>query len=118
MPISQIAFALLFIESSINITYYKDCIFAFCVFTFYFGMLWVNWSQKKKNIDILGVEDLSGIFDNKEQKIKYRDADLICHWLIAFGCLTFVFLLITLISDWNSVFYRKAIIYKQRAARE
>ena len=48
MAPSQIAFALLFVEASINITYYKDCVFAFCVFTFYTGMLWVNWIQKKQ----------------------------------------------------------------------
>lgn len=32
--------------------------------------------------------------------------------------MTFVWLLVTLITDWSSVFYRKAIIYKRRVDDE
>lgn len=39
---SQIAFILLFVEASINLTYYKDCVFAVTVLSSYLGMLWVN----------------------------------------------------------------------------
>mmetsp|Transcript_35934 Transcript_35934/g.47279 ORF Transcript_35934/g.47279 Transcript_35934/m.47279 type:complete len:90 (+) Transcript_35934:1298-1567(+) len=39
---SVCVFALLFVEASVNLTYYKDCVFAFTVFMLYFGMLWVN----------------------------------------------------------------------------
>ena len=51
MPASQIAFSMLFIEATINITYYKDCVFAVCVFATYIGMLWVNWIYRKKFSD-------------------------------------------------------------------
>ena len=39
---SLIAFALLFVESSINVTYYKDCVFALTSFFMFIGMYWVN----------------------------------------------------------------------------
>ena len=40
---SFIFFALMFVECSINITYYRDCVFAFTMLSIYFGMLWLNW---------------------------------------------------------------------------
>ena len=39
---SLIAFGLLFVESSINLTYYKDCVFALTTFFMFIGMYWVN----------------------------------------------------------------------------
>ena len=39
---SVVVIAMLFVESSMYLTYYKDCIFAFTVFSLYLGMLWVN----------------------------------------------------------------------------
>ena len=33
---------MLFVESSMYLTYYRDCIFALTVFALYIGMLWVN----------------------------------------------------------------------------
>ena len=45
---SIIIFLLLFVEASVNLTYYKDCIFAFTVFLLYFGMLWVNFEFKEQ----------------------------------------------------------------------
>jgi hypothetical protein len=46
------------------------------------------------------------------------DADQICNWLTVFIVMTFVWLLVTLLTDWSSVFYRKAIIYKRRVDDE
>ena len=43
---SLIAFGLLFVESSINVTYYKDCVFALTSFFMFIGMYWVNRKQK------------------------------------------------------------------------
>ncbi len=43
---SYVVFCLLFAEASINLTYYKDCVFAFVTFMIYFGMLWVNFHYK------------------------------------------------------------------------
>jgi hypothetical protein len=42
----------------------------------------------------------------------------ICHWLTAFSIMNFVWILVTIITDYNSVFYRKAIIYKKRVDDE
>ena len=39
-------FALMFVEASVNLTYYKDCVFASTVFLLYLGMLWVNYEFK------------------------------------------------------------------------
>ena len=41
-------FTLLFVEASVNLTYYKDCVFAFTVFLLYVGMLWVNVEFKQQ----------------------------------------------------------------------
>ena len=41
---------LLFVEASINLTYYRDVVFAFVVFEIYFGMLWVNYEYKTGKI--------------------------------------------------------------------
>ena len=50
MP-SLIAFCLLFVEASIYITYYKDCIFAFVILLTFMGMMWVNIQYKGKGAD-------------------------------------------------------------------
>mgnify|MGYP006878263060 CR=1 FL=1 len=39
-------------------------------------------------------------------------------WLEAAAILQSIWLLVTLVTDWNSVFYRKAIIYKKRLDAE
>lgn len=46
---SEVAFILLFIEASINITYYKDCVFGICVFMTFVGMLWVQEIQRQND---------------------------------------------------------------------
>ena len=43
---SIIAFCLLFVEASINLTYYKDCIFSATSLLIFFGMLWVQFKYK------------------------------------------------------------------------
>ena len=51
---SIIIFLLLFVEASVNLTYYKDCVFAFTVFLLYIGMLWVNieFKEQVQNYDV------------------------------------------------------------------
>ena len=39
---SLIAFFFLFVEASINLTYYKDCVFAFVTLFMYEGIYWAN----------------------------------------------------------------------------
>jgi len=39
-------------------------------------------------------------------------------WILTFTLASFVWILVTLITDWNSVFYRKAIIYKKAVEDE
>ena len=43
---SYIVFSLLFVEASINLTYYKDCIFAMTTLLIFIGMLWVNYHYR------------------------------------------------------------------------
>ena len=42
VPLSIIVFAFLFVEASVNLTYYRDCVFSSTVFCIYMGMLWVS----------------------------------------------------------------------------
>ena len=118
-------------EASINITYYKDCVFGGCVLLNYIGMLWVNW-REKDNLNMYGfgmteAPTYSSVFSNDQSindygaldsSLKPKNAEIICDWLISFSCITFVFILVTLVSEWNTVFYRKAIIYKRRVEDE
>ena len=46
MTPSLIAMGLLFVETSINVTYYKDCVFALTNFLIFIGMYWVNCRWK------------------------------------------------------------------------
>lgn len=46
LPPSIGAFILLFVEASINLTYFKDCVFAFTTLCLFCGMLWVNYEFK------------------------------------------------------------------------
>ena len=39
---------LLFVEASMYLTYYKDCVFAFTILLLYIGMLWVNFLFRLK----------------------------------------------------------------------
>ena len=48
---SIIVYSLLFVEASINLTYYKDCVFALCIAMIFFGMTWTNYSQKEIPFD-------------------------------------------------------------------
>ena len=48
-----IAFGLLFVETSINITYYKDCVFAITSLCMFLGMFWVNRKYKGAGKSIL-----------------------------------------------------------------
>lgn len=43
---------------------------------------------------------------------------MICNWLWTLCVLTFLWVLVTLVTDWNTVFYRKAIIYRKRLEEE
>ena len=118
-------------EASINITYYKDCVFGSCILLNYIGMLWVNVREKDNLIKfgngITEAPTYSSVFSNdqstKDIKLintafKPLNADIICYWLMSFAVITLIFILVTLISDWNTVFYRKAIIYKRRVDDE
>ena len=42
----------------------------------------------------------------------------VIEFLYAFICMTFVWILVTLITDWSAVFYRKHIVYKRRMGEE
>ena len=57
--------------------------------------------------------DHDGFLKNVE-----KVADNVCSWLITFILMTVIWVLVTLITDFQSVFYRKAIIYKRRIDTE
>lgn len=59
MSPSLIAFGLLFVETSINITYFKDCIFGLTVFFIYIGIFWVNRKYRAKSFKPLMSELLN-----------------------------------------------------------
>lgn len=42
------AFVLLFVEASVNLTYYKDCVFALTTFSMFIGMLWFNYDYNRQ----------------------------------------------------------------------
>jgi len=63
---SIVVFILLFVESSINLTYYKDCIFAFTTFCLLCGMLWVNWEFKLQLIN--GLDPADGPYTQFESR--------------------------------------------------
>ena len=134
---SFIFFVLMFVEASINITYYRDCVFAFTMFAIYFGMLWLNWTYRfhkalleNDNDDdqdeVEGGSTLSMLIINSFKRrhillgksydgLQFKDdADEICGGLIWFCILLFFWITMTITIDWSSVFYRKAIIYKRR----
>ena len=41
---SVFSMVLLFVEASVNLTYYKDCVFALTTFAMFIGMLWFNFA--------------------------------------------------------------------------
>lgn len=53
MTPSLIAMGLLFVETSIYITYYKDCVFALTNFFIFIGMFWVNHKAKSPHSNLL-----------------------------------------------------------------
>lgn len=59
-----IAFAFLFVETSINITYYKDCVFALTCFFMFIGMYWVNHKYRGKSFKPLMSELYDGLTSN------------------------------------------------------
>ena len=56
MTPSLIAMGLLFVETSINVTYYKDCVFALTSFCIFIGMFWVNHKAKSPHSNLLNPE--------------------------------------------------------------
>ena len=52
MTPSLIAMGLLFVETSINVTYYKDCVFALTNFFIFIGMFWVNHKAKSPHSNL------------------------------------------------------------------
>ena len=132
MTPSLIAMGLLFVETSINVTYYKDCVFALTNFFIFIGMFWVNHKAKSPHSNLWDRDDESNDYsdDNdmfyrqledtqKYDKVKIeKEGEKICAWQITFIVMTFIWVLVTLITDFQSVFYRKAIIYKRRIDTE
>jgi len=96
---SIICFGLLFVETSINLTYYKDCVFAAAVLMMYLGMFWVNRGQKGLDKHGPYTRIIGGVI-RSDMDLVESDADKICNWLIALIVLLFMFILVTLLTDW------------------
>ena len=128
---SIICQCLLFVETSINLTYYRDCVFGFTVFMLFFGMLWVNvefaflvelydvnasvFTAVPTAYQYLTNNIVVPAKETQRSKTDYRkEAKHVNTWLMLLLLATFVWLLVSLVTDWKSVFYRKHIIYKKR----
>ena len=48
---SVFSMVLLFVEASVNLTYYKDCVFALTTFLMFIGMLWFNYAYNNIETD-------------------------------------------------------------------
>ena len=116
---SVIAFWLLFVEASINLTYYKDCIFAVGTLICELGMYYTNYTEKIKEFDrpiiIPPVEtakdtsfswmsDDSFANDSVNELLgisiswsTLNQAKLLCMWLLAITVLTAISILTTLL---------------------
>ena len=53
----------------------------------------------------------------EQANIKSKNDEVI-EWLEAIACMLLIWLLVTLLTAWDQVFYRKAIIYRKRVAQE
>ena len=113
---------------SINLTYFKDCVFAIVTFCNYFGMLWANFQYtSKKYIDpVYGSTSahynewqytMEPALSNEEEdtwKIRVaKNADDTVNWLYGMMACTTVWIIVTLVTDCKSVFYRKAVVYRR-----
>lgn len=102
---SKAAFLLIFVEMSIYITYYKDVMFSLLTLVNFVGMLIVSQEQLSAEQQQLGTISL-------QEKIRQ-----ITNWLIAMVVLNVIWLVVTVIADFDSAFYRKAFVYKRRVDR-
>ena len=130
---SLLAFFFLFVEASINLTYYKDCVFALVTLFMYEGIYWANVQYRNDGSPTDDLDNLNAVapdadvgndfkfnvhFGKVTGDLTDNDAILICNWLTTFIPLCVLWIGATLITDWNSVFYRKAVIYKKRVDEE
>jgi len=99
---SKVAFMLIFVEMSIYITYYKDVMFSLVTLANFVGMLIVSREQETQEQKANG---MAGLLQTTKQ---------IRVWLIVMVTLNSVWLVVTLLSDFDSAFYRKAFVYKRR----
>ena len=111
---------------SVNLTYYKDCVFATITLLMFVGMYWANIQYRNKGSPTHDLDDIQAIgnefkrihIDIINRDLTDNDAIQICNWLMTFIALSIVWIGATLITDWNSAFYRKAVIYKKRVDEE
>ena len=93
------------IEMSINITYYKDIVFASVTLIEFSGMLHVNRKQYLQQLNESREEHFQ--VDIFKTQIVYR-------WLICMVTANCIWLFVTIVLDHERAFYRKAAIFKKR----
>ena len=103
--ISKALFFLIFVEMSIYLTYYKDIMFALVTLIDYVGMYVICRSTIK--------QENFGSDTPNDVKLAKRTNQL-NGWLEAMMILNCIWLAVTLITDFDSAFYRKASVYKRR----
>lgn len=102
---SKAAFLLIFIEMSIYITYYKDVMFSLLTLVNFVGMLIVSQEQLAQE----------SVFADQASSSSYvAKTHQISNWLIVMVVLNVIWLVVTVITDFDSAFYRKAFVYKRR----
>ena len=107
---SKAAFAFIFVEMSIYLTYYKDVVFSTATLINYYGMLYISRQELDEANMVKKTTLLTfSLYQDKTNEIYI--------WLIIMVTLNSIWLLVTLITDYDCAFYRKAFVYKRRVER-
>lgn len=123
---SKIAFCVIFIEMAVFIAYYKDIVFSTITLINFCGMYYNSykklddadkhwfWRSLGFNSTYEGMNHpmltaVGSVADNS-----FNSAKEIHQWLIGMMMLNITWIVVTLITDWQTCFYRKAAVYKRR----
>jgi len=123
---SKVAFCLIFLEMSIFITYYKDVMFALTTMVNFFGMYYTSyekldpadkhffWNHHKNKVNNFASTDYPRLLAGTVSSTEDAPAKVIQNWVTGCVLLNIIWIVVTLVADWRSCFYRKAFQYKRR----
>jgi len=105
---AKVGFIIIFIEMSINLTYYKDIIFAMATLVNFVGMLLMSLYRKNNYYEY------DKHLDPQTYRFDKREEEIIQKWLVTMVTLNSLFLLTVMIHDFKSAFYLKAKEFNKR----